>query len=80
MSAVVGIDVGAYKHAAAVCRTGERKPSEVCFSSPLTAPGSTRWTAGSSAKVRSSVWCWSQVDTITGRWPVTSTGEASGWR
>src|SRR5258708_33849079 len=24
MSAVVGIDVGAYKHAAAVCRSGER--------------------------------------------------------
>ena len=25
MSAVVGIDVGAYKHAAAVCRSGERE-------------------------------------------------------
>ena len=29
MSQVVGIDVGAYKHAAAVCRSGEVKPGLV---------------------------------------------------
>jgi hypothetical protein len=29
MNAVVGIDVGAYKHAAAVCRSGEREACPV---------------------------------------------------
>jgi len=31
MSAVVGIDVGAYKHAAAVCRSGEREAEKAVF-------------------------------------------------
>ena len=31
MSAVVGIDVGAYKHAAAVCRSGEREAERSVF-------------------------------------------------
>ncbi len=31
MSAVVGIDVGAYKHAAAVCRSGEREAGRGVF-------------------------------------------------
>jgi len=31
MSAVVGIDVGTYKHAAAVCRTGEREAERGVF-------------------------------------------------
>jgi Transposase len=31
MSAVVGIDVGAYKHAAAVCRSGEREAERAVF-------------------------------------------------
>ena len=39
MSQVVGIDVGAYKHAAAVCRTGERQADKMVFRYSATRPG-----------------------------------------
>ena len=39
MSAVVGIDVGAYKHAAAVCRSGEREAEKAVFRLSATRAG-----------------------------------------
>jgi transposase len=39
MSQVVGIDVGAYKHAAAVCRSGEVKPDQKVFRYAATRQG-----------------------------------------
>ena len=39
MSQVVGIDVGAYKHAAAVCRSGEPKADKKVFRYAATRPG-----------------------------------------
>lgn len=39
MSQVVGIDVGAYRHAAAVCRSGEREADKKVLRYPATRPG-----------------------------------------
>lgn len=39
MSQVVGIDVGAYKHAAAVCHSGEAKADKKVFRYAATRPG-----------------------------------------
>lgn len=49
MSQVVGIDVGAYKHAAAVCRVGERQADKKVFRYAATRPGFNeldRWLEG----------------------------------
>jgi hypothetical protein len=48
MSLAVGIDVGAYKCAATVCRQGEReaKRSGRCSTSPPSAAASQHWTRG----------------------------------
>ncbi len=78
MSAVVGIDVGAYKHAAAVCRAGNVEAERNVFRLSADRAGFDeldRWLERQGSVER---WCWSRAGTITGRWLVTFTGVATG--
>ena len=80
MSAVVGIDVGAYKHAAAVCRSGEREAER----------GVLRVSADRSGFDELDRWLERQgpVERVVlessgpyyGRWQVIFTGVASRWQ
>lgn len=81
MSVAVGIDIGTYRHAAAVCRSGEREADQQAIQISADRAGFVTWpTAWASWPNPCRWWLWSPAAIIGTTWPATCIAPASRWR